>query len=464
MNNVLPFTPKVTAGDWTAGERAQLLDLAERLAQVRGPVEGVFGQTDAGDPWYVVTDAWDEVLVHVARIDGGFVIHDAAVDVFRQVGSLWSAVRQVLTGGVGEDRGGVVVALNPQGREAQSFLSLVIAVGLYLEMRGMGLGNAALWSGDDVHREDRSSSLAPVSGLIAALSQDAEGAAAHGAVAGPGTHEPTTAASGASAPPHGVADAPAAPAEAPVMAIFKGVAWTPLVPTSAPSGAVALQAPAPSTPGDVPGLTATRTVQDGTAGDDVLVGGSGGDTLRGGAGDDYLDGAGSRPGEVDRLEGGAGDDRIVMGERVVATGGAGADTFLLAATAPSKVTTALGVVLDFSVRDGDRLAFDAKTQVTIVNVATVADVLSQTTVTIAASGPTPAGEPHVAVAGTRVGFDFDSDGAEDAFILLGGASVSAFRIGPVTAATDAAHAGPVVIELVGLAGHAAAPATASDPS
>lgn len=462
MTNVLPFTPKVTVGDWTAVERAQLLDLAERLAEARGPVEGVFGQTDAGDPWYVVTDDRHEVLVHVARIDGGFVIHDAAVDVFRQVGSLWSAVRQVLAGGVGEDRGAVVVALNPQGREAQSFLSLVIAVGLYLEMHGLGLGNAALWSGEAAPHDDRSSRLVPAGDLIASLSQDAERAAVHGALAGTSHPDAPVAAAGKAAAPHAVADV-AASAAAPGLAVFKGMAWAPLVPASAPSEAGALPAPAPSSPADVLGLAGSKAVQNGTAGDDVLVGGSGGDTLRGGGGDDYLDGAGAGAGEVDRLDGGAGDDRIVMGERVVATGGAGGDAFLITAPAAAKIATLLGVVLDFSVPEGDRLVFDAKTQVSIVNVASVADVLGEAGITIEASGATPTGDAHVAVAGTRIGFDFNSDGAEDAFILLGGVAATAFRIGPVTA-TEGAHAGPVVVELVGLAGHPAAPVASGNLS
>ena len=105
-----------------------LLLLTQHVESSYGEVDGVFGQTDSGDPWYVVTDANQDVLVHIARIDGQFVVHDAAIDMFHQVGSLWSALRQVLASGAPEEPAGVVVAFNPASREAQSFLSLVIAV------------------------------------------------------------------------------------------------------------------------------------------------------------------------------------------------------------------------------------------------------------------------------------------------------------------------------------------------
>ncbi|MGH1558171.1 hypothetical protein ACRAWD_10910 [Caulobacter segnis] len=112
----------------SANERGLLMLLTQQLAATYGEVDGVFGQTDSGDPWYVVTDENQDVLVHVARIDGQFVVHDAAIDMFHQVGSLWSALRQMLASNV-EDQSGVVVAFNPSSREAQSFLSLVIARG-----------------------------------------------------------------------------------------------------------------------------------------------------------------------------------------------------------------------------------------------------------------------------------------------------------------------------------------------
>ncbi|QFT94781.1 Hemolysin, chromosomal [Roseovarius sp. THAF9] len=67
--------------------------------------------------------------------------------------------------------------------------------------------------------------------------------------------------------------------------------------------------------------------------DDTLDGGAGSDTLFGGDGNDQLSGIapGGTPPEDDQdyLNGGAGDDRISLGAGDIATGGNGADSFIL---------------------------------------------------------------------------------------------------------------------------------------
>ena len=77
----------------------------------------------------------------------------------------------------------------------------------------------------------------------------------------------------------------------------------------------------------------------GGTGDDRLFGQEGRDTLSGGAGDDSLDGTYLRDGadadDADRLDGGAGDDVIAAGRADVATGGEGADRFIVAGDAPA---------------------------------------------------------------------------------------------------------------------------------
>ncbi|MDP3593908.1 MAG: calcium-binding protein, partial [Phenylobacterium sp.] len=79
MSNVVPFEPRPSAGGgWTAAERARLSDLADRLSASGAKVEVVYGMTDEGDPWCVIKDENEEVLIHVARINGQFVIHDAS--------------------------------------------------------------------------------------------------------------------------------------------------------------------------------------------------------------------------------------------------------------------------------------------------------------------------------------------------------------------------------------------------
>ncbi|MGH1558172.1 hypothetical protein ACRAWD_10915 [Caulobacter segnis] len=115
----------------------------------------------------------------------------------------------------------------------------------------------------------------------------------------------------------------------------------------------------------------------GSAGDDTLKGTAEGDVIAGGAGNDYIDGGGAQKDQVDRIDGGAGDDTIVMNARVVASGSAGADTFLISANEPTDKTGALlGVVLDFSAAKGDRLAVMGQGRVTVVSTAVVSDVLA----------------------------------------------------------------------------------------
>lgn len=173
MGEVLAFSPRPPATDWSANERGLLLLLTQQLTASYGEVDGVFGQTDSGDPWYVVTDANQDVLVHIARIDGQFVVHDAAVDMFHQVGSLWGALRQVLASGAPEAPTGVVVAFNPASREAQSFLSLVVAFGLYLELRGVEFGGSGRLDFESAPRAGDPAMQALTSKLIAALNLDA---------------------------------------------------------------------------------------------------------------------------------------------------------------------------------------------------------------------------------------------------------------------------------------------------
>jgi Ca2+-binding RTX toxin-like protein len=131
----------------------------------------------------------------------------------------------------------------------------------------------------------------------------------------------------------------------------------------------------------------------------------------------------------------------------VATGGTGADTFLISATPPAgKADALLGVVLDYSAAKGDHLAVLGKGQVTVVTTASVNDVLGVQGATL---GEAVAGQvtdvTHV-IAGARVGFDIDGDGREDVFILLGGATAATFRVG-TTIAND--HAAPPEVPLVG---------------
>jgi Ca2+-binding RTX toxin-like protein len=184
----------------------------------------------------------------------------------------------------------------------------------------------------------------------------------------------------------------------------------------------------------------------GTAGADVMFGTSGGDIIRGGAGNDYIDGGGAPKGEVDRLDGGAGNDHIVMNARVVASGGSGADTFLISAAPPTdKTESLLGVVLDYSSAAGDHLAVQGKGTVTVVSAAAVSDVLAVQGVTLGESTVSQVTDVTKAVAGTRVGFDLNGDGREDAFILLGGATLTTFKVGFVVQNEPPGPVNPVTL-------------------
>jgi len=445
MGEILAFSPRPPASDWSANERGLLMLLTQQLETAYGEVDGIFGQTDSGDPWYVVTDANQDVVVHIARIDGQFVVHDAAIDMFHQVGSLWGALRQVLSSGIPE-QSGTVVAFNPASREAQSFLSLVIAVGLYLELRGADLGEAGRLTFENLPRANDQAIETMASKLIAALNLEADRSQAHTPAAAGGEAAPQ-----ATVKPEGSASITLqAPSEAPQgLSVFRiAHLATPAAPAPGSGHAPAAQddkAEVDSLGGQ--GFAATKAVMVGTAGADVMYGTAGGDIIRGGAGDDYIDGRGAPNGEADRLDGGEGADRIVMNARVVATGGTGADTFLISAERPAdKAAALLGVVLDYSAAKGDHLAVMGEGHVTVVSAASVANVLVAQAQALEDTAMLQVTDVGQTVAGARVGFDIDGDGKEDVFILLGGATSATFRIG-TTIAND--HTAPPEVPLIG---------------
>jgi hypothetical protein len=102
-----------------------------------------------------------------------------------------------------------------------------------------------------------------------------------------------------------------------------------------------------------------------------------------------------------------------MGPQVVAIGGPGDDAFVVetpAETTPA--STSLGVVLDFFSSTGDRLEFGPETRVRVVSVSPDEDVLAMIR-------PLRGMQEAPSIPGARLALDFDGDGREDAFILLG---------------------------------------------
>lgn len=332
MGQVVPFIARVRdSGDWSATERARLQELADRLSAGGVKVEVIFGATDEGDPWCVVTDPDGDVLIHVARIGGVFVVHSAVDDAVSEDGDLHAALRERLA--VTEDAiaptSATILPFGASARQGQSFLALIIATAFFYETAAVGdsaeageLPAAPTPAADD---------LPPPAADADAPAQERQLAAQGATLAGP------------------------EPAVAPVLVATAGVTVT-AEPSSGPELAPPEPPAAPMTPGtaaSAPEPEAVRPVViEGSSGADLLVGTTADERILGGAGDDTLIGGGGH----DTLEGGAGDDRIEVNVDVVAAGGLGADTFVIAGPVHlGHAETLLGVILDFSTLEGDRL-------------------------------------------------------------------------------------------------------------
>ena len=423
MGQVVPFIARVRdSGDWSASERARLQELADRLSASGVKVEVIFGATDEGDPWCVVTDPDGDVLIHVARIDGVFVVHSAIDDCVSEDGDLHGALRDRLA--ATEDaiapQSAVILPFGLTARQGQTFLALVIATAFLYETAGIG-GEAeaaeappAAPPGGDTPPPPASDDDAPVQerqlAAQGAALRDLEPAHAQTAIA---VASETT----ASSPP---VEASAAPSSAPLEATPEPLASAIQATASPPPAAVVIQ---------------------GTAGDDRLVGTTADEIIQGGAGNDTLIGGGGH----DTLTGGAGDDRIEVTAEAVAIGGAGADTFVIAAPVhPGTAGVLLGVVLDFSVLEGDRFVTTQGHAVRLLpprpmpvdgsfgpgGLTTAPPTLAPNTLapttrptgpddngfTILGGNPPTLAPPPL----TRVEVDLNGDGEADGYLLIGG--------------------------------------------
>jgi hypothetical protein len=417
MTNVFPFTPRASAGGgWTAAERARLAELAERLSAAEGvKVEAVYGVSDEGDPWCVIKDENEEVLVHVARIDGQFVIHDAAADAVQEGDSLWTACDRLLGEAWRDPRDQVVVPLT--ARQAQSVIALALAIAFI----------------HDVQQAEAAAN-AEAAPHIEAATADLAALAADPAAGDEARHELLGArpddAPDATAPAHAAsANEDRAPAEPPPPASLEEEASPDLGEAAdAPEASAAIPAHLSAQDSEpvklMVGTDGADTIQGGAghdeihagAGDDSVSGGGGADTLHGGAGNDTLDGGGAQPGQFDVLDGGDGNDQLHLGADVIAIGGKGADTFVIPDhPGPDGF---LGVVVDFSAGDGDRLMFGDGRRVVetgrteLVNATDVPGFGPATTNTAVPGG----GQGFT---GAQVWVDLDGDGVADGHVFLG---------------------------------------------
>ena len=401
MGTVVPFVPRPARGDWSSGERARLAELTDRLTAGGARVDAAFGLSDRGDPWCVITDERDEVLVHVARIGGRFVVHDAASDAVQDEDSLWRAFDRLL--GDAWRAGRPAAAITPL-RAAQSLLAVAAALVFVHEIDpGLAAPHATGWANWD--------------GLRKLLARLAPATAGHHSAIGHSSSDPDH--------PAGGPQAQATRASGPMDDRWPGDHLTAAIRDTAPNLAAAAHGA-----GSLLRVAADKGVLlAGGAGDDLLIGGPGGDHLVGGDGADTLIGGGARPGELDVLEGGRGDDRLTMAARTVAIGGEGKNVFVitsasdLTAAGPGLDRTAAadgGTILDFTRQD--RFEFAAGPHPTVVGITPEADVL-------AGLHGYAALAHTAATAGVRVGFDLNGDGRADVYVSVAGPGAASLTLG-----------------------------------
>ncbi|KRB43182.1 calcium-binding protein [Phenylobacterium sp. Root700] len=411
MTNVVAFEPRPSAGGgWTAAERDRLSDLADRLSANGAKVEVVYGMTDEGDPWCVIKDENEEVLIHVARINGQFVIHDASADAVQEGDTLWSACDRLLGGDWREIREDVVVSLS--ARQVQSLIALVVAGTFIYDVEHAEAAVAAphdetpppapMLISPGATEAAQASTEEQRQDLLALQQTAQDDAPPVAATAEPATEIPVATTESLDPVDTTAVDAPTDDAT-PVMASIAAA--------EDPAKGQVLQG---SDGNDtLRGGDGDDTLHGG-AGQDSLSGGAGADHLYGGAGADTLDGGGAPEGRFDFLDGGDGDDQINLAATTIAQGGAGADTFVVAHPAPGAL---LGVILDYSTIQGDRLVGADGKDVHVLGRTEQPDLLGGVhgfNTSLVSKNPTPP------TPGYRVDVDLDGDGKEDGYLLVGG--------------------------------------------
>lgn len=343
MGNVLNFIQAVRrTGQWSNQEKAELFRLTDALSADNVEIETASGVSDQGDPWFVIYHALTgDVLVHVARIDGKFVVHEMSRDLLVEGDDLRRLLNRAA--GRGEDMFGQtqnVVVLAALAMVVDFYLSTEPAQAAAIPDGGSDdlLALATFLPGLDV----------PAGAAAAAttvMAMDGDGERPHAALPLLAGASDLTATDVAMPRPVGVPPVPTLPAFHPA----SHPAMDGILP-------VAAQAAVTLVGGD-----GDDTLRGG-GGDDLLIGGAGNDLLEGGDGNDTLIGGDGH----DTLIGGNGDDVLVLDADDIAFGGAGADSFVITDSVVGKwVTLAqngvtvnlLEQVRDFSLIEGDRLIF-----------------------------------------------------------------------------------------------------------
>lgn len=374
---MLRFIRAVTqTGYWTNQEKAELFRLAEELSGQGSGVETATGISDNGDPWFIVYDAASgDVLVHVARIAGKFVVHDMSGDLLLEGGDL----RRLVDRASGIDP--AEIANGTYGNNVVVLAALALVIDFFLNTEKaeaaaeaetpLPLAFAALAIG---HTQID----LPPPDAAAATDKPGNGDRLHGQgqwSALPVIGESAITTPGDDRQAHLAAQAAFAVRSADTAPIFQ-----PLAPLASPATDVATL--------DLTGGAGNDTLVGG-AGNDTLRGGDGNDLLAGGAGDDLLVGGNGDDTLVggaghDTLIGGAGDDTLVVDASDIALGGSGADRFVVTDSLVGQWVTLTQTgqtvsfstnIKDFSFAEGDHLSFQLKNwQVTVDLVSTAGAV------------------------------------------------------------------------------------------
>jgi len=379
MATILEFAERLAGGDdWTPGERAQLREIGSQLSGALYDVELVFGVAECGDPWCAVVDASGEVLLHIARIDGAFVVYSAYEDRAIEGPNLWGAASRLL-GDLLRERRGVVLPFHAEEWAPPAALALFLAVALrddYHEVLHGAFGPAP--DHPAAAGTETSAAATPAAHAIDAPPPDhapLSSGRADGAVAGLG-HDSSVEAS----PAHGRGEQVAA----------NDLHERPDVDAARFASAH-----------DDHGAAAARLVpRESLQGRDAT----------GHAANDHA--PVPNVGTPRVVAGGEGADRLALGPDVIVQGKGGADVFVAHAPGPAPAgaqPTFAGFVADMKGGEGDRIVFAGKAA-TLVGQETVGDVLAG----FRASG----GNADLpAVAGRRLNYDVNGDGRADAFVF-----------------------------------------------
>lgn len=309
LGDVIHITRTIARnGDWTDQEKGELLRLMHGLAAQNLLPETARGVSDAGDPWFVVSHpTTGEVLAHVARIAGRFVVHHMAEDLVLEGENLRELMLQVLGDPPDTRRTGSDTRPPPP----LILAALVLVTDFFLSTEPVQAKEPA--------REEAADTVPPES-------SDAEDAASVVPFAeGPAVERNSARMAENAAVLDGRQNNEAArPAASERPTQTATVAWlSTLIAVSLTEGlhwpvgegmAVATREPLGDDIGQYIAGTEGDDRVEGGATDDTIEGGGGADALHGGAGSDRLFGGDGD----DRLEGGDGDDRL--------DGGSGNDT------------------------------------------------------------------------------------------------------------------------------------------